>query len=78
MTDLEKKKEEAWKKLYNTFDWFYYAKREDLCHNIVHSMGFDAGVKAEGERVKKLLIDSLELDVADYLFPGETKNENNY
>jgi hypothetical protein len=71
MTDLEKKKQEAWIEYIesNPTEWEFH--RKDF------RSGFDAGVKAECERVKKLLIDSLELDVADYLFPGETKNENN-
>jgi hypothetical protein len=58
--------------------WLFY--KQGVGHSFGHKealeIGFDAGVKAEQKRIKELLINTLELDVAEYLFPQEEKEND--
>ena len=78
MTDLEKKKQEAWdlcqKESFRIEPWTGFVP--DECS---FNLGFDAGIKAERERVTKAIKDSEYRYSDDYLgmlFPEENKDEN--
>ena len=71
MNDLEKEKQEAWKNCFKA--------KGAIAEFTSFKYGFDAGVKAERERIKKELVKYTDVDHVIFdeeIFPDEVVNGN--